>query len=132
MDRRKLTPSGKPYDIHERLLLFACAIVRTAQFLHTRGPIARALSYQLLSCGTSVGANAAEGDGASSGDDFIAKFRISLKEAKETWFRLRVCRRCGLLDSSFDPLVNESEELIRIIAAIVHKASARRARRGAM
>ena len=129
MNKPKTTPSGKPYDIHERLLLFGCEIVWTAQFLHSRGPIARALSYQLLSSGTSIGANAEEADGASSKDDFIAKFRISLKEAKETWFRLRLCRRCELLDSTFDPLVNESEELIRIIAAIVHKASAGRARR---
>jgi len=57
MDQTKLTPSGKPFDIHERLLLFACDIVRLTQFLHTRGSIGH--------------------------DDFIAKNRIALKEAKE-------------------------------------------------
>jgi 23S rRNA-intervening sequence protein len=84
MEQTKLTPSGKPFDIHERLLLFACDIVRLTQFLHTRGPIGRRLSYQILDAGTSVGSNAEEADGASSHADFIAKNRIALKEAKET------------------------------------------------
>src|SRR6185503_1853684 len=86
MNEQRLTASGKAYDIHERLLNFACDIVNAVQFLHTRGPIARAFSYQLLSSGTSTGANAEEADGASSHDDFIAKNRIALKEAKETRF----------------------------------------------
>jgi four helix bundle protein len=126
MNTQKLTLSGKPYDIHERLLLFACDIVRVVQFLHTRGPIARELSYQILSAGTSAGANAEESDGASSHKDFIAKNRIALKEAKETRFRLRVCRGANLLDASYDPIVNESDELVRILATIVHNAIRRR------
>ena len=126
MNTQRRTPSGKPYDIHERLLVFACDIVKTAQFLHTRGPIGRELSYQILSAGTSTGANAEESDGASSHKDFIAKNRIALKEAKETRFRLRVCRGTDLLDGSYDPLVNESDELVRILATIVHNAIRRR------
>ena len=62
-----------------------------------------------------------EADGAASRPDFVVKVRIALKEAKETWFRLRVCRRSELLDHRFDPLVRESEEIVRILAAIVHK-----------
>ena len=130
MNEQRLTPSGKPFDIHERLLDFACDIVRAAQFLHTRGPIGRALSYQLLSAGTSTGSNAEEADGASSHDDFIAKNRIALKEAKETRFRLRVCRRSELLDARFDPLVTESDELVRILGKIVHNALRNKASRG--
>jgi four helix bundle protein len=129
MNEQRLTPSGKPFDIHERLLDFACDIVRAAQFLHTRGPIARALSYQLLSAGTSTGSNAEEADGASSHDDFIAKNRIALKEAKESRFRLRVCRRSELLDARFDPLITESDELVRILGKIVHNALRNKASR---
>ena len=122
MEQTKLTPSGKPFDIHERLLLFACDIVRVTQFLHTRGPIGRALSYQILSAGTSVGSNAEEADGASSHNDFIAKNCIALKEAKETRFRLRVCQRTRLLSPEFSPVVQESDEIIRILGKIVHNA----------
>src|SRR5687768_6536384 len=61
-------------------------IIRAVQFLHRRGPIARALSYQILAAGTSVGSNYEESDGASSSADFLSKVRIALKEAKETSF----------------------------------------------
>jgi len=122
METPKATASRKPFDIRERLVDFACEIVRAAQFLHTRGPIGRALSFQILAAGTSVGANAQEAEGASSHADFIAKNRIALKEAKETRFRLRVCRRCDLLDARLDALLKESEELTLILGAIVHTA----------
>lgn len=122
MEQTHTTPSGKPFDIHERLLLFACDIVEVTQFLHTRGPIARRLSYQILDAGTSIGSNAEEADGASSHKDFIAKNRIALKEAKETRFRLRVCQRSHLLTPDFYPVVQESDELVRIIGKIVHNA----------
>jgi hypothetical protein len=52
----------KPYDLRQRLFQFACIIVRVVQFLHKRGPVAAALSYQLLKSGTSAGANYEEAD----------------------------------------------------------------------
>jgi four helix bundle protein len=113
----------KPFDIRARLLRFGCDVIRVTQFLHTRGPIARALSFQILAAGTSVGANMQEADGASSRADFVAKLRIALKEAKETRFRLVLCRQSGLLDERFDPLLQESDELVRIIGAIVHNTA---------
>jgi len=122
MKQPTLTASGKPYDLHERLLLFACDIVKAGNFLHKRGGISRALSYQLLAAGTSVGSNYEESDGASSKNDFIAKNRIALKEAKEVRFRLRVCRRTQLMDERFDDLLKESDEIVRILGAIVHNA----------
>lgn len=123
-------PAKRP-EIRVRTEDFACEIVRAAQFLHTKSPIARALSYQVLAAGTSVGANVQEADGASSRQDFVAKIRIALKEAKETRFRLSVCRRCELLDGRFDPLVTESEEIVRILAAIVHRTIRNTDRRNA-
>jgi four helix bundle protein len=125
MAQTSLTTGGKPYNLHERLLLFACDIVRAVEFLHKRGPIGRALSYQLLAAGTSVGSNYEESDGASSVADFVAKNRIALKEAKETKFRLRVCRGTDLLDHNFDGLIRESDEIVRILATIVHKTRRR-------
>jgi four helix bundle protein len=92
------------------------------EYLHSRGAIARQLSCQILNAGTSIGANAQEADGASSRDDFIAKNRIALKEAKETRFRLRVCRRTQLLPVEFEPLVQESDELVKILGKIVHNS----------
>ena len=120
MELRRSVAGQKPFDIRARLIDLGCEIVRAAQFLHTRGPIGRALSYQILAAGTSVGANVQEADGASSRPDFVAKTRIALKEAKETRLGLLICRRCELLDDKFNPLIKESDELVRILGAIVH------------
>jgi four helix bundle protein len=111
----------KPYDLRERLFLFACVVVRVVQFLHTRGPVASALSYQLLKCGTSAGANYEEADDGSSDRDALAKRRITLRELKEARFRLRVLRHCKLLSKEHDPVINESDELVRIVATLVRK-----------
>ena len=73
---------NKPYDLRERLFQFACVIVRLVEFLHTRGPVAKALSYQVLQCGTSVGSNYEEADDGSSDRDKLAKRKIALREAK--------------------------------------------------
>jgi hypothetical protein len=66
MDNNDWTIRQKPYDLRERLFLFACLIVRVVRFLHTRGSIATALSYQILKSGTSAGANYEEADDGSS------------------------------------------------------------------
>jgi four helix bundle protein len=116
---------GKPYDLRERLFLFACVIVRVAQFLHTRGPVAAALSHQVLRCGTSAGANYEESDDGSSPRDSLAKKRIVLRELKETNFRLRVLRREQLLTPAQDPVIVESAELVKIVATIVKNAKAK-------
>jgi four helix bundle protein len=112
----------KPYDLRERLFLFACLIVRVVQFLHTRGPIARALSYQLLKSGTSAGANYEEADDGSSPKDELAKKRIALRELKESRFRLRVFRECGFLSSAQNPVIAEASELVKIVASVIRNS----------
>lgn len=94
-------------------------VVETVQYLHTRGPVASALSYQLLKAGTSAGANYEEADDGSSPRDSLAKKKIALREVKETRFRLRVLRQCGLLTPDHDPLLQEALELTRILATVI-------------
>lgn len=112
----------KPYDLRERLFLFACLIVRVVQYLHTRGPIAVALSYQILKAGTSAGANYEEADSGSSDRDKLAKRKIVLRELKETRFRLRVLRHTGYLGKEHEPVIQESTELAKIVAALIRKS----------
>jgi four helix bundle protein len=120
MDRSDWIPS-KPFDLRERLLDFACLIVRLVQYLHTQGPVAIELSYQLLKCGNSAGANYEEGDDGSSDRDTLAKRKITLRERKETRFRLRVLRRSEFILPLHDPVLEETTELIRIVATLVRK-----------
>jgi len=112
---------SKPYDLRERLFQFACVVVRVVEFLHTRGPVAKALSYQVLKCGTSVGSNYEEADDGSSDRDTLAKRKIALREIKETRYRPRVLRKCGFLTNAQDPVIDESDQLVKILATLVNK-----------
>ena len=112
----------KPYDLRERLFLFACWIVRVVQFLHTRGPIAVALSYQILKSGNSAGANYEEADAGSSDRDTLAKRQIVLRELKETLFRLRVLRHTKLLTPAQDPVIQENVELTKILGKLIRNS----------
>jgi four helix bundle protein len=125
MDNHDWTIREKPYDLRERLFLFACLIVRVAQFLHTRGPVATALSYQVLKSGTSAGANYEEADDGSSDRDSLAKKRIVLRELKETLWRLRVVRASGFLSDVHDQVLAENDELVRIVATVIRNSSGR-------
>jgi hypothetical protein len=58
----------KPYDLRERLFEFGCLVIRLVQYLHTQGPLAMALSEQILKAGTSAAANYEESDDASGGE----------------------------------------------------------------
>lgn len=112
----------KPYDLRERLFIFACVIVRLVQFLHTQGPIAKWLSYQILGSGTSAGANYEEADGGSSDRDKLAKRQIALRELMETHFRLRVMRETNILQPVHDPVIQEADELVRIVATVIRNS----------
>ena len=69
METSDWTFKNKPYDLRERLFVFACVITRLVQYLHTRGPVAIRLSAQLLDSGTSAAANSRRRMTASSTDD---------------------------------------------------------------
>jgi four helix bundle protein len=78
------------------------------------------LGKQLLKSGTSIGANSEEGAGAQSKKDFVAKFSIALKEARETRYWLRLIRDSKLVDeSNSNLLIEDCDELIRILTAIL-------------
>src|SRR5690349_14184567 len=79
-----------PKDIRERTFEFACRIVKLHQYLYKKGGTERAIAAQVLRSGTSIGANLEEANAGQTKRDFIAKCSISLKEARETYFWLRL------------------------------------------
>jgi four helix bundle protein len=77
------------------------------------------LSRQVLRSGTSIGANVEESIGAQSDKDFLSKISTAYKEARETRFWLRLIRDSEYIQGpGIESLINDSEELIRIIASI--------------
>ena len=115
----------KPFDLRERLFEFGLLTIRVVQFLHTRGPIGIAVSTQILRAGTSAGANFEEADDGSSPRDALAKKKIVLRELKECRWRMRLIRAAGILTRDQDPVIRESDELVRILATIVRNADGR-------
>lgn len=77
------------------------------------------ISKQLLRSGTSIGANIQEAQAAFSKKDFAHKMSISSKEARETKYWLLLCQYGGLVDLDVQDALDKSEELIRMLTAIV-------------
>lgn len=78
------------------------------------------LSKQVLRSGTSIGANVCEALQGFSTADFIAKLNISLKEAFETDYWLRLLYRTDYIEKNqFDSIIADCQELIKILTSII-------------
>jgi len=81
------------------------------------------LSKQILKSGTSIGANIEEAVGGQSKRDFIAKLSISLKEAKETHYWLRLLKDSQILEEKIaKSIIDDCEELLKLLTAIIKKS----------
>lgn len=80
------------------------------------------IKSQLGKSSTSVGANYEEAQAGSSKADFRNKVRISLKEARESNYWLRVMKSIQETnDDEINSLIQESSELKKILASILNK-----------
>jgi four helix bundle protein len=110
---------ARPYDIQDRAFLYATEIVDFCRPALPPGMIVRELARQLLSSGTSIGANLEEADAGQSKPDFRSKIAISRKEARETryWLRLMV-HADPQLQKPAAALIDEARQLINILTTI--------------
>ena len=72
-------------DLERRTKKFALAVIKFIADL-PNNKITNVLGYQLLKCGTSIGANYREANRAQSRKDFIHKVAVVEKEASETQY----------------------------------------------
>ena len=99
-------------DIRDRAFEFACRVVKFCQQLSNGGGVGRLMVPQLLDCSLSFATMLEEARSAESDADFISKCCISLKECRESWTRLRVCRKCQIgPQREATALVQEGNEL---------------------
>ncbi len=109
-------------DLPERSFEFAKRIVKLCQYLDEKPGISRTLGNQLLRSGTSIGANVEEGQAAQSKADFITKYSIACKEARETHYWLRLLIATNILPSDrMAKIEKECNELIAILTSIIKK-----------
>lgn len=81
------------------------------------------LCSQLLSSGTSIGANVEEAVGGSSRKDFISKLHIAYREAREISYWLRLLRDGQLLEKKLaESFLKDCEEIIKILTAILNSS----------
>lgn len=110
-----------PYEIRERTFLFAARTIRLVrQFPRTVDAIE--VGRQLVRAATSIGANVEEAHGAESKRDFAHKMSIACKEARETRYWLRLVRTAISQNGESDHLLQESDEIVRILSTIVAKS----------
>jgi four helix bundle protein len=107
-------------DIRKRTFDFAVRVVKLCHYLNEKPGVSRILSSQLLRAGTAIGANVEELQAEQSRADFISQYAIALKEARETHYWLRLLVAAAIVpEARLVELLNEADELTRIIGAIV-------------
>ena len=114
------------YDLEERLLDFAARIVRFAGKLPANPP-GKHVAGQILRSGTAPMAHHGEAQGAESRSDFVHKMSFAYKELRETVRWLKLSKRVPLIrqPAKIDPLLQENEELVRILKASLKTAGSK-------
>ena len=80
------------------------------------------LGKQYLRSATAIGANIEEAQSGQSRADFIHKFSISQKEARESLYWLRLMAKSEIVaPERIDSLIQETEEIIAIITTIIRR-----------
>ena len=109
--------------IESKSFEFAIRIVNLYKYLSTEKQ-EYVLSKQLLKSGTSIGANIAEAQKAQTKPDFNSKMNISLKEANETYYWLRLLHKTDYLSQNeFCSIENDIKEIIAILTSICKKTN---------
>ena len=113
-------------DLPERTFALAARVVRLCQHLDESPGVSRTLANQLLRSGTSIGANVEEGQASQSTADFISKYSIACKEARETHYWLRLLAETEIISiEQLSPLQAEANEIIAILTTIIKKLKAK-------
>ncbi|MCD8388484.1 MAG: four helix bundle protein [Bacteroidales bacterium] len=96
---------------------FALDIIQLYKYLRTT-PKEYVISNQILRSGTSIGAQLAESVYAESDSDFVHKLSLSLKEASETCYWLRLLHKSQYIPQySFAYLYERCELIIKVVTA---------------
>lgn len=106
---------AKESVLKEKSFAFAIRVIKLAKFLREEKK-EFILSKQIVRCGTSIEANIEEASGAQSNNDFIAKLHISLKEAKETHYWVRLLRDTDYITTEqAKSLIDDIDDIITIL-----------------
>ncbi len=119
---------GKPKDIRQRAFAYALRAIKLYRALAERKDgAAWVLGRQYLKSATSIGANIEEAQSGESRADFIHKYGVAQKDARESLYWLRHLAESGILAKArLNPIIQETDELVAIVTAIIVKAKGER------
>lgn len=114
--------TSKPYDIKERVFVFACDVIKA----YPRARLDSAshkVWAQLIVAATSSGAHLEEAAAGGSRAHFLSLNRGALREMRESCFWLRLMVATELQNfKKVMPLLAESREPVAILSTIVRPA----------
>ena len=115
--------NSKVQPFPERCIRFSAHILAFAETI-PKTPVTRPVIDQLVRSSMAIGANTSEAKSAQSRADFISKFEIALKEAREAGYWLEVVRQSNLtLESTrLNELAGECRQLTAILVSSVKTA----------
>ncbi len=105
--------------VYEKAYKFSIRVIKAYKYL-TKEKKEFVLSKQLLRCGTSIGANIAEANGAISQADFKNKMSIAYKESLETIYWLSLLKDTEYIEEkSYQSINKEVVEISKMLCSIV-------------
>jgi len=116
----------KPNPVRDKSYAFAIRVVRAAKHLQDKKR-EFVLSRQLLTSGTSIGANVREALHAQSRKEFISKLQIEIKEAFEAEYWICLLRDSSLFSlAQADSLLKDISELQGLLTSIIKTSKRKR------
>ncbi|WP_187646772.1 four helix bundle protein [Nitrosophilus labii] len=111
----------KIYDIKDRTFQYALKAIELYNKLQLqRKSAGLIIGKQYLRSATSIGANIQEAQSGESKADFIHKYSIAQKEARESLYWLRLLRASKILHTEdTEYLIKETNEIISVITKII-------------
>ena len=114
---------NQPRDIYQRTRTYAVRSIHLCQAVQEIRGVGEVISKQFLRSATSIGANIAEAQSSESRPDFIHKYSIAQKEARESLYWLMLLAEAKIVSlHKLQPMMDETNELLAIIASIIIKA----------
>jgi four helix bundle protein len=111
-------------NIRERTVKYAVRAIELFRFVQKgKDGAGRIIAKQYLRAATSIGANVEEAHSGESRADFIHKFGIAQKEARECSYWLRIMADSSIVSTQrLAALRRETEEIYAVLTAIIVNA----------
>ena len=124
---RLSTGAEPPREIRARAFAYALRAIKLYHFLQGgKNGAGWILGKQYLRAASSIGANIGEAQAGESRADFIHKLGIAQKEARESLYWLHLMAEAEIVPKpKIKGLIQETEEIIAIITAIIVKSKRR-------